>query len=523
MTFSNLFDPLVTTTPDLRRMLESKQITSVQIVEQYLEQIDRYESSLNALASIAPRDRLRRTAASLDDERREGRVRSPLHGIPIVLKVRCAACSMQIYLGHLLTAFAYQDAFITAAELGMPTCAGAAVFAGAKACKHGAIVQELVDAGLIILAKGNMTEFAGMKSAEMMPGWSASGGQTISPYVGPMMKDEKLLGHSAPGGSSSGPAVAIAAGFSPLAMGTETIGSILTPSVRAALYALKPTVGDQEATGMYRMTDFFDVPGPMGKCAADIISLSSILLGRPFNTADMGTWEGLSMASLDPRVWKMSPAMCDQFDDTEAQMINEYEAAISRIKQQGCAVRFPADISDLSELNIDGKDCITPIACKSDLKHIGIPTFIEGFSDAPVTSLEDIVRFNENNKDLAMPEPFTKQDQLLQALKATETPEEIALLKQKFREKGKSIINDVLNRENVNLIAAPGDSPMCIHAAAAGYPHITIPLGKLNYNGRPFGICVMAGEHDEAALLRFMAAYESISEPRPIPSLVAFP
>ncbi|KAK9415502.1 putative Amidase domain-containing protein [Seiridium unicorne] len=522
MTFSNLFDPLVTTTPDLRRMLESKQITSVQIVEQYLEQIDRYESSLNALASIAPRDRLRRTAASLDDERREGRVRSPLHGIPIVLKVRCAAGSMQVYLGHLLTAFAYQDAFITATELGMPTCAGAAAFAGAKASKHGAIVQKLVDAGLIILAKGNMTEFAGMKSAEMMPGWSASGGQTISPYVGPITKDEKLLGHSAPGGSSSGPAVAIAAGFSPLAMGTETIGSILTPSVRAALYALKPTVGAQEVAGMYRMTDFFDVPGPMGKCAADIISLSSILLERPFDTADMGTWEGLSMASLDPSVWKMSPAMCDQFDDTEAQMINEYEAAISRIKQQGCAVRFPVDISDLSELNIDGKDCITPIAFW-DFKHIGIPTFIEGFSDAPVTSLEDIVRFNENNKDLAMPEPFTKQDQLLQALKATETPEEIAQLKQKFREKGKSIINDVLNRENVNLIAAPGDSPMCIHAAAAGYPHITIPLGKLNYNGRPFGICVMAREHDEAALLRFMAAYESISEPRPIPSLVAFP
>lgn len=83
------FNPLVTTTADLRRMLDSQQITSVQIVEQYLEQIDRYEPDLNALASIAPRDSLRRIAESLDDERRGGRVRSPLHGIPIVLKVLC--------------------------------------------------------------------------------------------------------------------------------------------------------------------------------------------------------------------------------------------------------------------------------------------------------------------------------------------------------------------------------------------------------------------------------------------------
>ncbi|TGJ81067.1 hypothetical protein E0Z10_g7700 [Xylaria hypoxylon] len=388
------FNPLVTTTADLRRMLDSQQITSVQIVEQYLEQIDRYEPVLNALASIAPRDSLRRIAESLDDERRGGRVRSPLHGIPIVLKVLCPISP---------------DAFITASDLGMPTCAGAAVFAGAKASKNGAIVQMLVDAGLIILAKGNMTEYAGMKTEEMMPGWSAYGDQTISPYVGPIKRNEKILGHSAPGGSSSGPAVAVAAGFSPLAMGTDR----------------------------------------------------------------------------DNRVDR-NPLL---------------------------------DILDLSELNIDGKDAIMPIAFW-DFKHIGIPTFIEGFSDAPVASLEEIVRFNEQNQNLTMPEPFTKQDQLLRALDIAGTSEEIAQLKRRLRETGKSIINRVLDAENVNCIAAPADSAICIYTAAAGYPHITIPLKKLNYNGRPFGICVMARENDEAVLLRFMAAYESMTAPRSVPSLV---
>ncbi|KAJ2986214.1 hypothetical protein NUW58_g5132 [Xylaria curta] len=314
--------------------------------------------------------------------------------------------------------------------------------------------------------------------------------------------------YQAPGGSSSGPAMAVAAGFSPLAMGTETIGSIVTPSVRAALYGLKPTHGLQEVASMYRMTDFFDVPGPMG-----------VLLGRPFDNADVGKWEGLAVASLDPKVWQLATAMCDQIDDTEVQMIDEYKAAMLRIGQLGCTVKYPVDILDLSDLNIDGKDAIMPIAFW-DFKHIGIPTFIEGFSDAPVASLEDIVRFNEQNQSLTMPEPFTKQDQLLRALDIAGTSEEIAQLKQKLREMGKSIINRVLDAENVNCIAAPADSAICIYTAAAGYPHITIPLGKLNYNGRPFGICVMARENDEAVLLRFMAAYESITAPRPVPSIV---
>lgn len=132
---SSRFNPLTATTADLRRMLESNNITSLQIIEQYLEQIDRHETQLNALACVAPRDDLRRIASSLDNERRGGRVRSALHGIPIVLK----------------------DCFITSSELGMTTCAGAAAFSTAKASENSAIAQKLIDAGLIILAKANMT------------------------------------------------------------------------------------------------------------------------------------------------------------------------------------------------------------------------------------------------------------------------------------------------------------------------------------------------------------------------------
>lgn len=133
---------------------------------------------------------------------------------------------------------------------------------------------------------------------------------------------------------------------------------------------------------------------------------------------------------------------------------------------------------------------------------------------------------------------FTKQDQLLRALDIAGTSEEIARLKRRLRETGKSIINRVLDAENVNCIATPADSAICIYIAAAGesfasrfvytsrfslplgYPHIMIPLGKLNYNGRPFGIRVLARKNDEAILLRFMAAYESMTAPRLGPSIV---
>jgi len=105
-------------------------------------------------------------------------------------------------------------------------------------------------------------------------------------------------------------------------MGGETIGSIITPSIRAALYAIKPTVGVQDVTGMYRMSDFYDVPGPMAKCASDIITMSELLLGRPFASPDnMETWKGLVVAFLDPEKWNMAEAMCEQLEGSDVQMV----------------------------------------------------------------------------------------------------------------------------------------------------------------------------------------------------------
>ena len=122
----------------------------------------------------------------------------------------------------------------------------------------------------------------------------------------------------------------MAAGFSPLALGTETIGSIITPATRAGLYALKPTVGVQDTRGLYTLTDFFDSPGPMAKCAQDVLLLTEVLLGRSFSRDGLGSWEGLSVGFLDPNVWKMSEEICRQHDGTAGQMVGPF------FKADGC-------------------------------------------------------------------------------------------------------------------------------------------------------------------------------------------
>ncbi|GAB1201928.1 hypothetical protein APSETT445_000526 [Aspergillus pseudonomiae] len=394
------FNVLTTNAVDLQQLLEENKTTSAQVVEEYLAQIDRYEPVLNALISPAPRDKVLKIAQARDEERQKGQIRGPFHGIPIILK----------------------DSFVTASELGMSTTAGSYAFIGAKASKNGAITQRLIDAGLIILGKANMTMLF-------------------------ICTDPK----QAPGGSSTGSAVAVAAGFSPLAMATETIGSIVTPSTRAGLYALKPTTGVQDTTGLYTMTEFFDSPGPMAKSAADVRVLSGILLDRLFNSVHLGSWEGLSLGFLDPKEWSMSPDFCTQFEGTAEQMVDEYEETVSALRDGGCPLKYPIYCKDPSVL----PNTTLPIAYW-DFKNVCIPKFIRSFDECAVTSVADIVRFNKENSEKALP-------------------------------------------------------------ARSGYPVATVPIGQLRYNGRPFGLCLVARADEEGTLLQFMEVYEKVAKPRPVP------
>ncbi|OAA74652.1 Amidase signature domain protein [Akanthomyces lecanii RCEF 1005] len=486
-----LFNPQTANAVELTQLLGHGQLTSVQIVEAYLAQIDLHNPGLNALISRSPRENVLRAAERLDQERSNGKLRGPLHGIPIILK----------------------DCFTTASDLGMSTTCGSIALVGAKASKNSAIVQKMIDGGLIILAKANMTEFCGMKMTYMMPGWSAHGGQTLSPYVRVIEKDEKILGHSAPGGSSTGSAVSLSAGFAPLAMGTETIGSIITPTSRNALYGLKPTVGAQDTTGMYTMTEFYDSPGPMAKSAADVRELAGLLLDKVFDSTDMGSWKGLSVGIVDPRLWTMDESMCRQHDGSAENMVEEYESMVGTLRKSGCSLQYPFAVPDLTGY----PDTIS--LAHWDFKNVCMPEFLKVFDECPVSSVEDIVKFNEENKERAMPEPYTEQNDLIKAMNSNDPPEAVDEIKKTLRGKARTVLDTAFDEAEVNLLVGTCDSAFCVHAAAAGYPVAAVPLSTLKYNGRPFGLCVIAQADGEEALLRFMAAYEAAMPSRTVPVL----
>lgn len=250
----------------LQAKLTAGDITSVDLVTACLARIDRYNARLNCLISIRPREQLLAQAAALDAERRSSssssspcpRLRSPLHGLPVVLK----------------------DAIVTSPELGMPTTAGAAVFARMTARRSAPLVDRLLAAGLIVLAKANMTELCGLKSNNVPAGWSAVGGQTLSPY---RRRGGALADADQPtaAGSSSGPAVAVAAGFAPLAVGTETSGALVYPASVCGVYAHKCAYGSVPMGGVFCVSASYDCVGAVARHPRDVAALVEVLQGRP--------------------------------------------------------------------------------------------------------------------------------------------------------------------------------------------------------------------------------------------------
>lgn len=297
-------DVLALTATDAQTLLQDGRVTSVQLVKAYLAQIEAHNHAglhLNAFTSLAPTETLLATAYDLDCERASGHRRSLLHGIPFVVK----------------------DVFATHPSLGLPTTAGAPCFATARAKRTAPLIQHLLDMGMILLGKANLTEFCGLKMKGHTVGWSPMGGQTQSPYIfGGLERDEKPIGHSSPGGSSSGSASAVAGGFAPLSIGTECCGSLITPANRAGLYALKCGHGEVSADGGFRYTDCLDCIGGMAKSVADLSSFTAALMQRtePFETT--GGFEGLRVAFTDVKEWRLPDEVCTWPGDTREQMVN---------------------------------------------------------------------------------------------------------------------------------------------------------------------------------------------------------
>ncbi|PSN74128.1 amidase signature enzyme [Corynespora cassiicola Philippines] len=502
------FDPLTATAYELSELLNAQVLTSVEIVEAYLQQIElhnRRGRQLRALISVAPRHELVRIARRLDDERARGKRRGALHGVPVVLK----------------------DNIMTDANLGMDTTVGSYAFVGCIPKKNATIVDRLIRRGMIIMGKANMTEFCGLKNPSMPPGWSAVGGQCQSPYVARHIAKKKLHWElSAPGGSSTGSAVAVASGFCTLAVGTDTIGSLITPANRAALYALKPTVGEIPMDGIFSLSKTFDSAGGMAKTAKDLVALMDAMMLPTSKEGDARIpstcfrikedFGGLRVGFTEPTIWKSWRKSGRINADAERFMLQKYDQVVKKLIDIGVDIVYPVELPPSQSLNLDGKNSFEPIVY-SEFKEC-LADFIRQFKITKVHSLAEIINFNLEHPELTLPPSCPHQNDLMAALQSSTLRDQVRAARDHLRiAGGREGLDFLFADQQLDIVIAPGDAALSSLAAAAGYPTAACPLSALKLNGQPFGLTLASPPHTEHMLLHFLTAYEATFPPRALP------
>ena len=472
--------------------------TARSITEKFLARIaalDRPGPALRSVLEINP-DALS-IADELDLERKTRGPRGPLHGIPVLIKDNIATADR------------------------MMTTAGSLALAGARPPADAFIVARLRSAGAIVLGKTNLSEWANFRSSRSTSGWSARGGQTLNPYA---------LDRS-PSGSSSGSAVAVAANLAPVAVGTETDGSIVSPAQATSIVGLKPTVGLLSRTGIVPISHTQDTPGPMARTVADAAVLLGAMVGP--DAADEATRGQKAAADystfLDPNGLKGARigVVRNRLFKYNLEVDRLVEAALAQMKARGAVIVDPANIPTLgtfdeAELDIllyEFKDGINKY-----LTWLG-PT-------SPVKSLDDIIHFNEAHakEELAY---FDQDILILAAQKGTLARAEYTGSLYSARWQARDLgIDAVMTSYNLDALVAPtggpaglidlknGDSsaapgPSSV-AAVAGYPHITVPVGYVR--GLPVGISFFGRAWSEPTLIRIAYAYEQATKHRRPPT-----
>jgi len=496
------FDLEEATIADLQQRMQSGRETARSLVEKYLariEAIDRQGPSLRSVIETNP-DALT-IADALDAERRARGPRGPLHGVAVLIKDNIATADR------------------------MMTTAGSLALAGVKPPSDAFIVERLREAGAVLLGKTNLSEWANFRSTHSSSGWSGRGGQTKNAYV---------LDRT-PSGSSSGSGVAIAANLAAVAVGTETDGSIVSPSSNNALVGIKPTLGLVSRTGIVPIAHSQDTAGPMARTIADAATLLGALAGPdPDDPAtrrsaakrapdytrflDAGGLKGARIGVVRNRLFGYS---------AEADRLAE--VAITDMKNAGAVVVDPANIPTLGEFDESEFDVLL-YEFKADLnKYL---TWLGPAS--PVHSLRDVIAFNIAHKDEEL--SYFGQEIMLQSdmkgpLTSPKYRSELAKNRLMSRALG---IDAVMTRYRLDALVAPTGGPAWLidlvngdggTAAApgpstvtsvAGYPHITVPAGF--FRGLPVGISFFGRAWSEPTLLKLAYAYEQATKHRRPPS-----
>ena len=496
------FDLEEATIAGLQQRMQSGQDTSRSLVDKYLARIEALDRSGPALHSVLEVNPDARTIADrLDAERKSRGPRGPLHGIPILIKDNIATADR------------------------MMTTAGSLALAGAMPPRDAFIVERLHEAGAVILGKTNLSEWANFRSTHSTSGWSGRGGQTKNPYA---------LDRN-PSGSSSGSGASIAANLAAAAVGTETDGSIVSPSNSNGLVGFKPTLGLLSRSGIVPIAHSQDTAGPMARTVADAAALLGAMTGADPDdpaTKDAGRKGRRDYsASLDPNGLKGARigVVRNKYFGYSPATDRLADAAIAEMKKQGATIVDPANIATLGKFD-DGEFQVLLFEFKADLnKYL---TWLGAAS--PVHSLKDVIAFNDAHKDQEMPY-FAQEIMAMAEKKGPLTSAKYTAALARNHQMARTLgIDAVMTKFKLDALVAPTGAPAWLtdvvngdsssaNAASpstvtsvAGYPHITVPAGY--YRGLPVGISFFGRAWSEATLLKLAYAYEQATKHRRPPT-----
>ncbi|MCP8968418.1 amidase family protein [Ectobacillus ponti] len=473
------------TMQEIQDALQKGALTSKELVMYYLYRIAKHDQSgvaLNSVIEINP-DAIF-IAEGLDNERKMKGARGPLHGIPVLLK----------------------DNIET--KDNMHTSAGTLALEHHISSREAYLVGKLREAGAVILGKTNMTELANGMSTTMWAGYSSRGGQTLNPY-GP--------GEFFVGGSSSGSAVAVAANFTVLSIGTETDASILSPAIQNSVVGIKPTVGLISRSGIAPFTYTQDTPGPFARTVADAAIVLGALTG--VDQSDPATYksEGASYQDYTPfldaeglhgaRIGVFHSASADS-DEYDASLFHN---AIQAMRGKGAEVIEGIEIPSFHREWSWG----VPIY---EMKH-ALGNYLSQLPPhLPVHSERELIEFNARNEEKALKYGQNMLEYRQGLPHSTLTNPEYLLAKLEdlyfSQEQG---MDYAVNKYHLDAILFPSyiGSTIC---AKAGYPSIAVPAGYME-NGRPFGITFAGGAFSEGTLIRLAYSFEQAAKHRKAPIL----
>jgi len=489
------------TISDLQDGMQSGKFTARSLVEKYsarIDQIDKHGPAINSVIELNP-DALS-IADTLDQERKAKGPRGPLHGVPVLIK----------------------DNIDTADR--MMTTAGSLALVGSKPSTDSFVAQKLRAAGVVILGKTNLSEWANIRSSHSTSGWSGRGGLTKNPYA---------LDRN-PCGSSSGSGAGVSANLCAAAIGTETDGSIVCPSSSNGLAGIKATVGLVSRGGIVPISHSQDGAGPMCRTVLDAAILLGALTGVDPRDSATNASQGKSFADYsqfcNPSGLKgarigVARKYFGFSDSVDALM----EQSLNAMKNQGAMLIDPADIETLGKFD-ESELLVFMYELKADLN-----AYLAGLGpDSPVRTLQDIIEFNDRNRQKEM--PYFGQDLFLKAEAKGPLTEKTyldALAKnhQLARTEG---IDATMDKYHLDAIVAPTGGPAWLTdlvngdhvaggssnaAAVAGYPNINVTAGFIA--GLPVGISFFGRAWSEPTLIRLAFAFEQATKARQAPRFLS--